>query len=90
MCDAMLFFKLLKLVSMAIYARIINKCGYFLMVGIKLVDNIISLWDYFVQIDFSFGLTLFANGDFSFLCLEETISFVESNYRLLEKSMGGF
>jgi hypothetical protein len=27
---------------------------------------------------------------FFFLVLEETISFVESNYRLLEKSMGGF
>ncbi len=26
---------------MAIYARIINKCGYFLVVGIKLVGNII-------------------------------------------------
>jgi hypothetical protein len=54
---------------MAIYARIINKCGYFLVVGIKLVGNIYFLCGYFVQIDFSFGLTLFANGDFFLLML---------------------
>jgi hypothetical protein len=60
------------------------------VVGIKLVGNIISLCSYFVQIDFSFGLTLFANGDFSSSCLEETISFVESNYRLLEEIYGRF
>lgn len=90
MFDAMLFFSSFKTCLNGHICKDNKKMWLFPSGGIKLVGNINFLCGYFVQIDFSFGLTLFANEDFSSSCLKETISFVESNYTLLEKSMGGF